>query len=61
MFERYTEKARRVIFFARYEAPQAGASHIEPEHLFNRLLDLLVQKGVITEAEKSALGGSPDA
>jgi uncharacterized protein YbbC (DUF1343 family) len=33
MFERYTEKARRVIFFARYEASQFGASAIEPEHL----------------------------
>jgi ATP-dependent Clp protease ATP-binding subunit ClpC len=28
MFERYTEKARRVIFFARYEASQCGAHHI---------------------------------
>src|SRR5436190_14769335 len=33
MFERYTEMARRVIFFARYEASQFGASTIEPEHL----------------------------
>jgi uncharacterized protein YbbC (DUF1343 family) len=33
MFERYTEMARRVIFFARYEASQFGASMIEPEHL----------------------------
>jgi len=33
MFERYTEKARRVIFFARYEASQFGASQIEPEHV----------------------------
>ncbi len=33
MFERYTEKARRVIFFARYEASQAGTSMIEPAHL----------------------------
>src|SRR4029434_4213679 len=33
MFERYTEKARRVIFFARYEASQFGASEIAPEHL----------------------------
>jgi len=33
MFERYTEKARRVIFFARYEASQYGASEIDPEHL----------------------------
>jgi len=33
MFERYTEHARRVIFFARYEASQFGAPYIEPEHL----------------------------
>jgi ATP-dependent Clp protease ATP-binding subunit ClpC len=33
MFERYTEKARRVIFFARYEASQFGSQHIETEHL----------------------------
>jgi ATP-dependent Clp protease ATP-binding subunit ClpC len=29
MFERYTEKARRVIFFARYEASQLGSPYIE--------------------------------
>ncbi len=33
MFERYTEKARRVVFFARYEASQYGSPQIEPEHL----------------------------
>src|SRR5215469_4274650 len=33
MFERYTEKARRTIFFARYEASQFGCSQIEAEHL----------------------------
>jgi len=33
MFERYTEKARRTIFFARYEASQFGCSYIETEHL----------------------------
>ncbi len=33
MFERYTEKARRTIFFARYEASQFGRSYIETEHL----------------------------
>ena len=33
MFERYTEKARRVVFFARYEASQFGAPAIEPEHI----------------------------
>jgi ATP-dependent Clp protease ATP-binding subunit ClpC len=38
MFERYTEKARRVIFFARYEASQFGASQIEPEHILLAIL-----------------------
>jgi ATP-dependent Clp protease ATP-binding subunit ClpA len=32
IFERYTEKARRVIFFARYEASQFGSPCIETEH-----------------------------
>jgi ATP-dependent Clp protease ATP-binding subunit ClpC len=38
MFERYTEKARRVIFFARYEASQIGSPYIETEHLLVGLL-----------------------
>jgi quercetin dioxygenase-like cupin family protein len=33
MFERYTERARRVLFFARYEASQLGHLSIETEHL----------------------------
>ncbi len=33
MFERYTETARRTIFFARYEASQFGSPYIETEHL----------------------------
>lgn len=38
MFERYTEKARRVIFFARYEASQYGSHSIETEHMLLGLL-----------------------
>jgi len=38
MFERYTEKARRVVFFARYEASQYGSPYIETEHLLLGLL-----------------------
>ena len=38
MFERYTEKARRVIFFARYEASQFGSPYIETEHVLLGLL-----------------------
>jgi ATP-dependent Clp protease ATP-binding subunit ClpC len=38
MFERYTEKARRAIFFARYEASQFGSQWIEGQHLLLALL-----------------------
>lgn len=38
MFERYTEKARRTIFFARYEASQCGSEFITCEHLLLGLL-----------------------
>ena len=38
MFERYTEKARRAIFFARYEASQFGSPWIESEHLLLGIL-----------------------
>ncbi len=38
MFERYTERARRVLFFARYEATQLGSSSIETEHLLLGLI-----------------------
>ena len=47
MFERYTEKARRVIFFARYEASQFGSPYIETEHL---LLGLLREDKALTES-----------
>src|SRR5271154_331951 len=45
MFERYTEKARRVIFFARYEASQFGQTCIETEHL---LLGILREDKALT-------------
>src|SRR4029453_837086 len=38
MFERYTERARRVIFFARQEAVQFGSTTIETEHLLLGLI-----------------------
>jgi hypothetical protein len=56
MFERYTEKARRVIFFARYEASQYGSRCIESEHL---LLGLLREDRVLARqflGEKNADG-----
>ena len=45
MFEKYTEKARRVIFFARYEASQLGSRRIETEHV---LLGLLREDKALT-------------
>lgn len=39
MFERYTEQARRVIFFARYEASMYGSPEIASEHLLLGLLN----------------------
>ena len=38
VFERYTERARRVIFFARYEASQLGAHSIQTEHVLLGLI-----------------------
>ncbi len=38
MFERYTEKARRTIFLARYEAGHYGSPEIDTEHLLLGLL-----------------------
>jgi Clp amino terminal domain, pathogenicity island component len=38
MFERYTEQARRALFFARYEATQKGGLAIEVEHLLLGLI-----------------------
>jgi len=60
MFERYTEKARRVIFFARYEASQYGAASIKSEHLLLGLLRedwalnkrILRQKGTAEDIRK---------
>lgn len=38
MFEQFTEKARRAIFFARYEASAFGSHSTNPEHLLLALL-----------------------
>jgi ATP-dependent Clp protease ATP-binding subunit ClpC len=38
MFERFTEKARRVIFFARFEASKYGSPFIETEHILLGLM-----------------------
>ena len=38
MFERYSERSRRIIFFARYEALQYGSPVIAPEHILLGLM-----------------------
>jgi ATP-dependent Clp protease ATP-binding subunit ClpC len=38
MFERYTEKSRRAVFFARYEASQHGTPYIETPSLLMGIL-----------------------
>jgi hypothetical protein len=46
MFERFTEKARRVLFFGRYVASKNGAAVIEPQHL---LLGVMRENNSVTE------------
>lgn len=58
MFERFTEQARRVLFFARYETTQLGNLSIEPQHL---LLGLLRESRGITVRLFEAARVSPDA
>jgi uncharacterized protein (TIGR03435 family) len=38
MFERFTEQARRVLFFARYEASELGSTTMDTEHLLLGLI-----------------------
>ena len=38
MFERYTERARRALFHARYEAAQFGSASIAAHHLLLGLI-----------------------
>ena len=38
MFERYTQEARRIIFFGRYEASQFGGPEVQPEHMLLGIL-----------------------
>ena len=46
MFERYSERARRVLFYAQYEATQLGSVSIETAHL---LLGLIREGQAITQ------------
>lgn len=57
MFERYTEKARRAIFFARYEASELGSPYIETEYL---LLGILREDKVLTSRLLKTIGHVED-
>jgi hypothetical protein len=47
MFERFTESARRALFFARLEVSESGGPEIRPEHL---LLGVIREpKGLVTQ------------
>src|SRR5437868_22071 len=64
MFERYTEMARRCIFFARYGASGFGSEYIETEHLLlgilreNRSLLNLQVDAIRNEIEASSPAGA---
>ena len=58
MFERYTEAARRALFFARDEAEHAGAAFVEGEHL---LLALIRETGGTVGRLLSRASMSPEA
>lgn len=58
MFERYTESARRALFFARYEASELGSLSIDTEHL---LLGVLRgPKGVVRRLLEDADASADD-
>jgi len=57
LFERYTERARRILFFARYEASQSGHRSIAPEHL---LLGLIREGKGLDSRIFSRAGVNPD-
>ena len=46
MFEKFTEKAKRILFLARYEASQQGSKQINGEHILLAAdrLDVLPQE-----------------
>jgi ATP-dependent Clp protease ATP-binding subunit ClpC len=58
MFERYTDSARRSLFFARYEASELGSLTIEPEHL---LLGVIRDNAVVKALPKVDIDRLRDA
>src|SRR5262245_36806207 len=64
MFERYTETARRALFFARYETAEAGAGTIDTEHMLLGVIrvgkgfarTVLTERGVSFEGVREEVG-----
>lgn len=52
MFERYSERARRAIFFARYSANQFNAAAIEDAHLLLGVLREDVKAWLIRQTSR---------
>jgi acetyltransferase-like isoleucine patch superfamily enzyme len=68
MFERYTEKARRVLFFARYEATRYASPEIETEHLLlglfretKALFEFFLAANATEDSFRKQIGGDLDA
>jgi ATP-dependent Clp protease ATP-binding subunit ClpC len=57
MFEKYNEKARRALFFARYEASKLGSKVIESEHI---LLGILREGEDVTREIFARFNVKPD-
>jgi ATP-dependent Clp protease ATP-binding subunit ClpC len=58
VFERYTEDARRTLFFSRYESSALGSTSIETEHL---LLGLLREPKGLTARVLTLANASPES
>src|SRR5688572_8085976 len=66
MFERFTEAARRAMYFSRLKAGQCGSAEIAPVHLLigtlepcpEQLSDMLVRLGVEVELLLDQLANS---
>ena len=58
MFERYNERARRILFFSRYEASQLGNLSIAPEHV---LLGILRESSGLTARVLAAAGTTSES
>ena len=61
MFERFTESARRVVFFARYETTVCHSIEIASEHLLLGLIRETALKELVSAEKLRAQVGMPDS